>query len=117
VLKRHPQPAVPGRHRRRTICGCLKNVAARAAGSNDNISKCGVNLPYKISSDVNCNTYVHAANSVRFLLVLFSASVALCSRLWLCNVCALIHTRSSCMNQSATFMPLCFYLHETLNPP
>ncbi|KAK3165814.1 hypothetical protein QOZ80_1AG0038140 [Eleusine coracana subsp. coracana] len=47
---------------RRTICGCLKSVASQAAGSNYISraaalpSKCGVNLPYKISGDVNCNT-------------------------------------------------------------
>lgn len=49
---------------RRTICGCLKTVASRAAGSNYISraaalpSKCNVNLPYKISGDVNCNAYV-----------------------------------------------------------
>jgi hypothetical protein len=50
---------------RRTICGCLKNVANGANGSGTYISraaalpsKCGVSLPYKISTNVNCNTYV-----------------------------------------------------------
>jgi hypothetical protein len=51
---------------RRAICGCLKNVANSAGGSSTYIdraaalpSKCGVSLPYKISTSVNCNTYVH----------------------------------------------------------
>ena len=49
---------------RRTICGCLKNVANGASGGPYVTraaalpSKCGVSLPYKISTDVNCNTYV-----------------------------------------------------------
>ncbi|KAL6853762.1 hypothetical protein ACP4OV_019791 [Aristida adscensionis] len=48
---------------RRTICGCLKNVANGASGGTyiDRAaalpSKCGVSLPYKISAKVNCNTY------------------------------------------------------------
>jgi len=47
---------------RRTICGCLKNVANGASGgpyvtrAASLPSKCGVSLPYKISTDVNCNT-------------------------------------------------------------
>nr|ADD13588.1 non-specific lipid transfer protein 1 [Dactylis glomerata] len=47
---------------RRTICGCLKNVANGAADSTliDRASplpsKCNVNLPYKISPTVNCAT-------------------------------------------------------------
>ncbi|XP_062186640.1 non-specific lipid-transfer protein 1-like [Phragmites australis] len=47
---------------RRTICGCLKNVANGASGGTylDRAaalpSKCGVSLPYKISTNVNCNT-------------------------------------------------------------
>ena len=49
---------------RRAICGCLKNVANGASGgpyvtrAASLPSKCGVSLPYKISTDVNCNTYV-----------------------------------------------------------
>ncbi|KAL6616292.1 hypothetical protein ACP70R_038562 [Stipagrostis hirtigluma subsp. patula] len=47
---------------RRTICGCLKNVANGASGGTyiDRAaalpSKCGVSLPYKISPNVNCNS-------------------------------------------------------------
>ncbi|XP_062207282.1 non-specific lipid-transfer protein 1-like [Phragmites australis] len=47
---------------RRTICGCLKNVANGSSGGSyiDRAaalpSKCGVTLPYKISTNVNCNT-------------------------------------------------------------
>ncbi|XP_057458923.1 non-specific lipid-transfer protein 4-like [Lotus japonicus] len=46
---------------RKTACGCLKN----AAGSMPNLNagnaaalpgKCGVNIPYKISTSTNCNT-------------------------------------------------------------
>jgi hypothetical protein len=76
---------------RRTICGCLKNVAARYSGSTyitraaSLPSKCGVNLPYKISGDVNCNTYVRTRGYYTFspllLYLLFSASSYLeCSR-------------------------------------
>uniref|UniRef100_A0ACD5VSL4 Uncharacterized protein n=1 Tax=Avena sativa TaxID=4498 RepID=A0ACD5VSL4_AVESA len=47
---------------RRTICGCLKNVANGASGGPyiDRAaalpSKCNVALPYKISPSVNCNS-------------------------------------------------------------
>nr|CAB3478696.1 unnamed protein product [Digitaria exilis] len=47
---------------RRTICGCLKNVANGASGgtyvtrATELPTKCGVTLPYKISTGVNCNT-------------------------------------------------------------
>ncbi|CAL4953894.1 unnamed protein product [Urochloa decumbens] len=50
---------------RRAICGCLKNVASSAAGGSSGTyidraaalpGKCGVTLPYKISTNVNCNT-------------------------------------------------------------
>uniref|UniRef100_A0A0E0C9K7 Non-specific lipid-transfer protein n=1 Tax=Oryza meridionalis TaxID=40149 RepID=A0A0E0C9K7_9ORYZ len=46
---------------RRTICGCLKNVANGASGGPYITraaalpSKCNVSLPYKISTSVNCN--------------------------------------------------------------
>ena len=49
---------------RRTICGCLKRVASAAPSGDDMTratqlpSKCNVNLPYKISPSVNCNSYV-----------------------------------------------------------
>lgn len=47
---------------RRTICGCLKNVANGASGGPYITraaalpSKCNVALPYKISPDVNCDS-------------------------------------------------------------
>jgi hypothetical protein len=48
---------------RRAICTCLKNVAAGAAGG-PYISRaaglpgrCGVSLPYKLSPNINCNSY------------------------------------------------------------
>ncbi|XP_044977482.1 non-specific lipid-transfer protein 2B-like [Hordeum vulgare subsp. vulgare] len=47
---------------RRTICGCLKNVANAAPGGSEITraaalpSKCNVNLPYKISPSVDCNS-------------------------------------------------------------
>ena len=47
---------------RRTICGCLKNVANGASGgpyigrAAALPSKCNVALPYKISPSVNCNS-------------------------------------------------------------
>ena len=47
---------------RRTICGCLKNVANGASGGPYITraaalpSKCNVSLPYKISPTVNCNS-------------------------------------------------------------
>uniref|UniRef100_A0A453FU26 Non-specific lipid-transfer protein n=1 Tax=Aegilops tauschii subsp. strangulata TaxID=200361 RepID=A0A453FU26_AEGTS len=49
---------------RRTICGCLKNVANGASGGPYITraaalpSKCNVALPYKISPSVDCNSYV-----------------------------------------------------------
>jgi len=48
---------------RRAVCTCLKNVAAGAAGG-PYISRaaglpgrCGVSLPYKLSPNINCNSY------------------------------------------------------------
>lgn len=57
---------------RRAICTCLKNVAAGAAGG-PYISraaglpgKCGVSLPFKISANMNCNSYVRLLLSCFF---------------------------------------------------
>ncbi|GAU30833.1 hypothetical protein TSUD_267530 [Trifolium subterraneum] len=46
---------------RQAACNCLKNAAGAISGLNTNNaaalpSKCGVNVPYKISTSTNCNT-------------------------------------------------------------
>ncbi|CAL0306275.1 unnamed protein product [Lupinus luteus] len=45
-----------------TACNCLKSTAASIQFNAENAEslprKCGVNLPYKISTSTNCNTYV-----------------------------------------------------------
>ncbi|KAL5220253.1 hypothetical protein ABZP36_024966 [Zizania latifolia] len=49
----------------RTICGCLKNIANDASGGPYITrvaalpSNCNVSLPYKISTNINCNAYAH----------------------------------------------------------
>jgi hypothetical protein len=48
---------------RQTACNCLKSAAGAISGLDNNIaaglpSKCGVNIPYKISTSTNCKTYV-----------------------------------------------------------
>jgi hypothetical protein len=48
---------------RQTACNCLKNAAGAISGLNTNNAgalpgKCGVNIPYKISTSTNCKTYV-----------------------------------------------------------
>ncbi|MED6106889.1 hypothetical protein PIB30_008893 [Stylosanthes scabra] len=45
---------------RRTACSCLKSAAASISGLNPGNmlalpGKCGVNIPYKISTSTNCN--------------------------------------------------------------
>ena len=47
---------------RQAVCNCLKSAAGRIPGLNlGNAAslpgKCGVNLPYKISTSTNCATY------------------------------------------------------------
>ncbi|KAE8099025.1 hypothetical protein FH972_017041 [Carpinus fangiana] len=44
---------------RQSACNCLKDTARSVAGLNPNLaaglpSKCGVNIPYKISPSTNC---------------------------------------------------------------
>ncbi|WJX49430.1 hypothetical protein P8452_35865 [Trifolium repens] len=46
---------------RRTACNCLKSAAGAISGLNNDLaaglpSKCGVNIPYKISTSTNCAT-------------------------------------------------------------
>nr|AGN56421.1 non-specific lipid transfer protein 1 [Linum usitatissimum] len=48
---------------RRLACTCLKTAAGNVPGLNPAIAaglpgKCGVKIPYKISTSTNCNTYV-----------------------------------------------------------
>jgi len=48
---------------RRFICNCLKVVAGAVHGLNPTNAqalpgKCGVNIPYKISTSTNCNRYI-----------------------------------------------------------
>ncbi|CAI8600668.1 unnamed protein product [Vicia faba] len=51
-------PTVPDR---RAACNCLKSTAGAISNLNANNAaalpgKCGVNIPYKISTSTNCNT-------------------------------------------------------------
>ncbi|MCE7766482.1 hypothetical protein GQL56_28005, partial [Pseudomonas putida] len=46
---------------RQTACSCIKSAAAGISGINLSLagslpSKCGVNLPYKISPSIDCST-------------------------------------------------------------
>ncbi|CAN1134183.1 Non-specific lipid-transfer protein 5 [Linum perenne] len=46
---------------RRQACNCLKSAAGNVPGLNPALAaslpgKCGVNIPYKISTSTNCNT-------------------------------------------------------------
>ncbi|KAM0050548.1 putative plant non-specific lipid-transfer protein/Par allergen [Helianthus debilis subsp. tardiflorus] len=48
---------------RKTACGCLKNAYSSNPGINSGNaaslpSKCGVNIPYKISPNTDCSKYV-----------------------------------------------------------
>ncbi|XP_068476815.1 non-specific lipid-transfer protein 1-like [Phaseolus vulgaris] len=48
---------------RRGICNCLKTAAGAVRGLNPNNAqalpgKCGVNIPYKISTSTNCARYI-----------------------------------------------------------
>ncbi|XP_050383563.1 non-specific lipid-transfer protein 1-like [Argentina anserina] len=45
---------------RKATCNCLKNAAGSIKGLNPSLAaglpgKCGVNVPYKISTSTNCN--------------------------------------------------------------
>lgn len=57
---------------RQSACRCLQNAAKSITGLKQNLaeslpSKCGVNIPYKISQSTNCNKYAHFS----FLISLF----------------------------------------------
>ncbi|XP_062094678.1 non-specific lipid-transfer protein 1-like [Humulus lupulus] len=46
---------------RKSACNCLKNAASKVPGINPTFasalpSKCGANIPYKISTSTNCNS-------------------------------------------------------------
>ena len=46
---------------RQQACGCLKSAALKISGLNPSLAagipgKCGVNLPYTISTSINCAT-------------------------------------------------------------
>lgn len=48
---------------RQTACNCIKSAAGNISGVNLGLasalpSKCGVDLPYKISPSIDCSTYV-----------------------------------------------------------
>ncbi|RLN27531.1 non-specific lipid-transfer protein 1-like [Panicum miliaceum] len=65
---------------RRAICTCLKNVAAGAAGG-PYISpaaglpgRCGVSLPYKLSPNMNCNSYAKPVTILESFFTFFSFS-------------------------------------------
>ncbi|AES79814.2 Lipid transfer protein [Medicago truncatula] len=59
---------------RQSVCRCLKTTAQSLSGLNVPAlatlpKKCGVNLPYKISTAIDCNTYVHLSlNQPSFLI-------------------------------------------------
>jgi hypothetical protein len=49
---------------RRAACNCLKNAAAGVSGLNAGNaasipSKCGVSIPYTISTSTDCSRYIH----------------------------------------------------------
>jgi hypothetical protein len=59
---------------RQSVCSCLKSTALSLPGLNllaaaTLPAKCGVNLPYKISPSIDCNTYI-SLNYPLFIFVL-----------------------------------------------
>lgn len=49
---------------RRTVCNCIKNAIRNIPYNSNNLNlasglpkKCGVNLPYQISPNIDCNRY------------------------------------------------------------
>jgi len=64
---------------RQATCNCLKSLAGGLSGLNPANeaslpSKCGVNIPYKISTSTNCATYVQLTTNFphKFLSLLTS---------------------------------------------
>lgn len=59
---------------RKAACNCLKTAAANIPGLNPNLAaglpgKCGVNIPYKISTSTNCARYIlYFTNNTFFFL-------------------------------------------------
>lgn len=56
---------------RRTTCNCLKAAAGQVRGINPANaqslpSKCGVNIPYKIGTSINCARYIHNSFTLWF---------------------------------------------------
>jgi hypothetical protein len=58
---------------RQTVCNCLKSLASSYNISGEEGSnaaalpgKCGVSLPYKISTSTNCNRYIHNKETVSY---------------------------------------------------
>ncbi|GMN40557.1 hypothetical protein TIFTF001_009787 [Ficus carica] len=54
---------------RQDACRCLQQSASMVSGLNPTFaeqlpSKCGANIPYKISKSTNCNTYIYLHNSI-----------------------------------------------------
>jgi len=56
---------------RQTACNCLKSLASSISGLKASNAaalpgKCGVSLPYKISTSTNCKRYIHNKNTVSY---------------------------------------------------
>jgi hypothetical protein len=64
---------------RRTACNCLKSAARSISGLNAGNaasipSKCGVNVPYTISTSTDCSKYVHIYTCINYLLHMYIAA-------------------------------------------
>jgi hypothetical protein len=61
---------------RQAACNCLKSAAGAISGLNTGAAsslpgKCGVNIPYKISTSTNCATYVYLTSNFHFFILIF----------------------------------------------
>uniref|UniRef100_A0A0A8ZYK5 Bifunctional inhibitor/plant lipid transfer protein/seed storage helical domain-containing protein n=1 Tax=Arundo donax TaxID=35708 RepID=A0A0A8ZYK5_ARUDO len=70
---------------RLAICTCLKNLAAGSAGgpyitrAAGLPGRCGVPLPYKLSPNMNCNSYVKFTVTFNFFIYFnFNVTVQAC---------------------------------------